>query len=213
MRAHLGPIATLLITALIATPLSVLAIPPPPQTESIIGPNGETIVPERPDTSSNLSVILPTMRTLFGAAWLTQPAGMSGPLSAGFAFDFNLGAIIARESGSGLVLWPELGYSYGGPSSRSRNLVTAGLGIHYGDAGFSWGWTPAFVAGSEGDATAYGMRNGLVARWYFLSAELSHTFTTLDHSGDHEFRFTVGIDVLWSIVAVLFTNALGSIRN
>ena len=174
---------------------------------ALAAPRAGAIPPPKPTASddSDYEVLAPSFRTLFGAGWRENGLEMA----AGFAFDLQLGLMIGKDSGNGIIFWPELGYSYAGIANLDSHLVTVGFGLHAGDVESSVGWTPRFVAGGLGDTAILGVRNSLVGRWAMFSAELSHTWTTEPVGMQHEVRFTIGIDLVWAFLGVLFFDTFG----
>jgi hypothetical protein len=144
----------------------------------------------------------PTLRFGFGANF--SPSSAPGrKLAAGFLFDVALG--VAVDVHKYVVLWPELGYSYGVREQKVGHLFTFGLGPLFGNHLAAAGVAPRLVVGDAWGATGAGVRTGVVGTFGYqvLTVELGHQWVRAGGRDLHDGRFMFSVD-LALVLGLLF---------
>ncbi len=93
------------------------------------------------------------------------------------------------------MLNPELGYAYDGWGFHAFNAT---VGVGFGHAVGFVAYHPRLLAGSVGDYSAVGMRNGLTmhALADMASLEIGHQFVGFDGKMHHDIHLMFGVNPL-----------------
>jgi hypothetical protein len=143
---------------------------------------------------------LPTLRFGFGSH---IPLNAAAGEDSGFAFDLAAG-VAAVPSRAGLMLLPELGYSYDGSDTRGGHFFTAGAAAMYGSVAAGVGVSSRFLAGDSHHQFGYGARNSLAFHLATtLMLEIGHQWVRANNEDRHELRVTISINPVSLIAGVL----------
>lgn len=151
-------------------------------------------------------VPIPGLRFGFGSR---VPLNRAAGEDSGFAFDLAASLAVVRNE-TGVSFYPELGYAYDGSDTRGGHFFTAGTGLMYGSFAAAVGVTSRLVVGDSHRQFAIGVRNSLAFNLLVgaLSLELGHQLVRAGGEDRHDFRWTISINPIPLVAAVVGTMAL-----
>lgn len=154
-----------------------------------------------PDPPRSSYFPMPTLRFGFGSH---IPLNAAAGEDSGFAFDLAAG-VAAVPSRDGLMLLPELGYSYDGSDTRGGHFFTAGAAAMYGSVAAGVGVSSRFLVGDSHHQFGYGARNSLAFHLVAttLMLEIGHQWVRANNEDRHELRVTISINPVSLIAGVL----------
>jgi hypothetical protein len=141
---------------------------------------------------------VPVLRVALGPAFHLSPETKK---NTELAAEVTAGASIALSDGASFMLNPELGYAY---DSWGFHAFNATVGVGFGHPAAYVAYHPRLLAGSVGDYSAVGMRNGLTmhALADMASLEIGHQFVSFDGVMHHDIRLMFGVNPLGFVYVV-----------